>query len=167
MKPVPGDGKGRHACCRYYGFLINVLVTSVTAAAVFAVWVANRKRIAAETVGRAEEQALAVIKDAERDAETRKKETLLEAKEKAHDLLTQAERQARQERQQAQTLEQTADRREATLAERQPPSNGSRRTSHGREHAVADREKARRGRRRRNTSGWSPSSSTSSSASPA
>ncbi len=58
-----------------YGFLINVLVTSVTAAAVFAVWVANRKRIAAETVGRAEERALQVIKDAERDAETRKKET--------------------------------------------------------------------------------------------
>src|SRR2546426_7883542 len=91
----------------------------VAAAAVYAVWVANRKRIAAETVGRAEEQALRIVKDAERDAETRKKEALLEAKEKAHELLTDAERQARQERQQSQTLEQTLIRREAALIERQ------------------------------------------------
>ena len=59
------------------GYLINIVVTVVTAAAVFAVWIANRKRIAAETVGRAEEQALRIVKDAERDAETRKKETQL------------------------------------------------------------------------------------------
>ena len=59
----------------------------MAAAAVFAVWVANRKRIAAETIGRAEEQALRIVKDAERDAETRKKEALLEAKEKAHEIL--------------------------------------------------------------------------------
>ena len=88
----------------YLGYLVNVLITLVAAAAVFAVWVANRKRIAAETVGRAEEQALRIVKDSERDAETRKKEALLEAKEKAHELLTDAEKQARQDRQQAQAL---------------------------------------------------------------
>jgi ribonuclease Y len=123
-----------------YGFLINVLVTSVTAAAVFAVWVANRKRIAAETIGRAEERALRVIKDAERDAETRKKETLLDAKEKAHDLLTQAERQARQERQEAQTLEQTVNRREAAVTEKQATVERLAKDIHAREHAVAIRE---------------------------
>ena len=64
------------------GYLINVALAVVTAGAVFAVWVANRKRIAAETVGRAEEQALRIVKDAERDADTRRKETLLDAKEK-------------------------------------------------------------------------------------
>jgi ribonuclease Y len=124
-----------------YGFLINVLVTLVTAAAVFAVWVANRKRIAAETIGRAEEQALRVMKDAERDAETRKKETLLDAKEKAHDLLTQSERQARQERQQAQTLEQTLNRREAAVTEKQAAAERLDKEIRTREHAVADREK--------------------------
>jgi ribonucrease Y len=124
-----------------YGFLINVLVTLVTAAAVFAVWVANRKRIAAETIGRAEERALLVIKDAERDAESRKKETLLDAKEKAHDLLTQAERQARQERQQAQTLEQTVNRREAAVAEKQVAAERLDKEIRTREHAVAEREK--------------------------
>jgi ribonucrease Y len=125
----------------YLGYVINVLVTLVAAAAVFAVWVANRKRIAAETVGRAEEQALRIVKDAERDAETRKKETLLEAKEKAHELLTQAEKQARQERQQAQTLEQTLMRREASLVERQAAIDRTERDLTGREKTVGERER--------------------------
>ncbi len=102
-----------------YGPLLNIFVTLVTAGLVFAVWVANRKRIAAETLGRAEEQALRITKDAERDAETRKKEALLEAKEKSHELLVDAERQASQVRQTTATLEQTLTRREATLTERQ------------------------------------------------
>ncbi len=63
--------------------VIPAIVTAVVAAAAFAVWVANRKRIAAETIGRAEETSLRVARDAERDAETRRKEALLEAKEKA------------------------------------------------------------------------------------
>jgi ribonuclease Y len=100
------------------GYLISVVLALVTAGAVFAVWVANRKRIAAETVGRAEEQALRIVKDAERDADTRRKETLLDAKEKAHEILTDAERQARQERQQSQALEQSVARRETQLTER-------------------------------------------------
>ena len=123
-----------------YGFLINVLITLVTAAAVFAAWVANRKRIAADTVGRAEEQARRIIKDAERDAENRRKETLLEAKEKAHDLLTQAEQQARVERQQAQALEQTLSRREAAVTERQTGAERLDKELHARERAVGDRE---------------------------
>ena len=125
----------------YLGYLVNVLITLVAAAAVFAVWVANRKRIAAETVGRAEEQALRIVKDAERDVETRKKEALLEAKEKAHDLLTQAEKQARQERQQAQALEQTLIRREAALSERQVTADRTEKDLQAREKAVAERER--------------------------
>jgi ribonucrease Y len=125
----------------YLGYLVNVLITLVAGAALFAVWVANRKRIAAETVGRAEEQALRIVKDAERDAETRKKEALLEAKEKAHELLTDAEKQARQERQQAQSLEQTLMRREAVLTERQSTIDRTERDLQGREIAVADRER--------------------------
>jgi ribonuclease Y len=125
----------------YLGYLVNVLITLVAAAAVFAVWVANRKRLAAETVGRAEEQALRIVKDAERDAETRKKEALLEAKEKAHELLTDAEKQARQDRQQAQSLEQTLIRREATVSERQTTIERTERDLQTREKAVADRER--------------------------
>ena len=100
------------------GPFVTVLVAVVAAGAVCAWWIANRKRIAAETIGRAETEAARIVKDAERDAETRKKESLLEAKEKAHELLMETERQARQERQQAAALEQTLTRREASVTER-------------------------------------------------
>ena len=66
------------------GPFVTVLVAVVAAGAVCAWWIANRKRIAAETIGRAETEAARIVKDAERDAETRRKESLLEAKEKAH-----------------------------------------------------------------------------------
>src|SRR5438132_1977697 len=103
----------------YLVLLIAFAVGAVAAGAVFLYWVANRKRIAAETVGRAEEQALRILKDADRDAETRKKEALLEAKEKAHEIVTDADKQARHERQQAQSHEQSLIRREAMVSERQ------------------------------------------------
>ena len=122
-------------------YVINAVITAVAAGAVFAVWVANRKRIAAETVGRAEESALRIVKDAERDAETRRKEALLEAKEKAHDVLVEAERQARHDRQQATTLEQTLARRDAALAERQTLIERLEKELTGRDRTLAEREK--------------------------
>jgi ribonuclease Y len=125
-----------------FGPLVTVLAAVVAAGAVFAWWVANRKRIAAETIGRAEEQALRIVKDAERDAEARKKESLLDAKEKAHELLMDTERQARQERQQATALEQTLVRREASLAERQNAVERVERELSARDKAVGDREKS-------------------------
>jgi ribonuclease Y len=125
-----------------FGYVVNAIITVVAAVAVYAVWVANRKRIAAETIGRAEEQALRVTKEAERDAEARKKEALLEAKEKAHELLREAERQARQERQQADALEQTLTRRQATLTDRQASLERNEKDLAGRERSVSDREKS-------------------------
>jgi ribonucrease Y len=124
--------------------LVNVIVsavaTAVVAVAVFAVWVANRRRIAAETVGRAEEQALRIVKDAERDAEARKKEALLEAKEKAHEILVESERQARQERQQAAALEQTLGKREAAVTERQTAIERLEKELNARDRALSERE---------------------------
>ena len=125
-----------------FGPLVTVLVALVAAGAVFAWWVANRKRIAAETIGRAEEQAARIVKDAERDAETRKKESLLAAKEKAHELLMETERQARQERQQSAVLEQTLTRREASVAERQSAVERLEKELTGRDKALGDREKS-------------------------
>ncbi|PYR42644.1 MAG: ribonuclease Y [Acidobacteria bacterium] len=122
--------------------VIPAIVTAVVAAAAFAVWVANRKRIAAETIGRAEETALRVARDAERDAETRRKEALLEAKEKAHEILMEAERQARQDRQQAATLEQTLGRREAAAAERQAAIERLEKELNSRDRALVDRERS-------------------------
>jgi len=124
-----------------YGYLIVALAALIPAVIVFMVWVANRKRIAADTVGRADERAARILKEAERDAEARKKEALLEAKEKAHEILTQAEKQARQERQEAQTLEQALHKREAVLSDQKSAAERLDRDLQGRERTVAEREK--------------------------
>ena len=124
-----------------YGLLLNLVVTLVTAGLVVVVWVANRRRIAAETIGRAEEQALRTLKDAERDAESRKKEALLEAKEKAHELLVEAERQASQVRQASATLEQTLSRRDMALAERQNMIDRREKELLSREGSLTERER--------------------------
>ncbi len=124
-----------------YGPLLSLVVTLVVAASVFVVWVANRKRIAAETVGRAEEQALRTLKDAERDADSRKKEALLDAKEKAHELLVEAERQAAQVRQSSAALEQALTRRDVVLADRQHGVDRLEKELHTREGSLAERER--------------------------
>ena len=72
-------------------YVLDFLIAFAGAAAVYGYWVANRRRIAAETVGRAEEQAVRILRDAEREADTRRKEALLEAKERAHELRVEAE----------------------------------------------------------------------------
>ncbi|HMD35876.1 MAG TPA: ribonuclease Y, partial [Vicinamibacterales bacterium] len=123
-----------------------VLVSAVAAAAVagtiFFVWVSNRKRIAAETDGRAEERAARIVKDAERDAEAKRKETVLDAKEKAHEIVTGAEKQARQDRQQATELEQALTKREAGLTTRQAGIERLEKDLSAREKTVGEREKA-------------------------
>jgi len=125
-----------------YSLFLNLIVTLAAAGIVFAVWVSNRKRIAAETIGRAEEEARRSLKDAERDAETRKKETLLDAKEKAHELLVEAEREASQRRQSAAAIEQTLARREVVAAERQSAIERIEKDLIARERAVIDHEKS-------------------------
>ena len=124
-----------------YGYFVaNILISIVAAGVVYAVWLSNRKRLAAETVGRAEEQAARLVKDAERDAESHKKEALLEAKEKAHEILRDAEQQARKDRQQADTLEQTLNRRETSLTERQTTIERTDKDLAARDRTVSDRE---------------------------
>src|SRR5262245_11612888 len=121
-------------------YLICAAVGLAAAGAVFLLWISNRKRIAAETIGRAEEHAQRLTKDAERDAETRRKEALIDAKEKAHEILAEADRQARTERQQQIAVEQTLARREAQLAERQSAVERLERDLASREGTVTARE---------------------------
>jgi len=126
-----------------YGvYVINALITAGVGAAVLFVWVANRKRLAQETIGRAEELAARLAKDAERDAETKKKEALLEAKERAHEMLVDAERQARERRQQLNALEQTLTRRDEKLTERLVAIEQRDKEMRAQEQALAKREKA-------------------------
>ncbi len=121
-------------------YVLDFLVALAGAAAVYAYWVANRRRIAAETVGRAEEQARAILREAEREADTRRKEALLEAKERAHDLRVEAEQFARDHRQQITGIEQILARREASLVDQQQTLERRMQTADRRERELAQRE---------------------------
>jgi ribonuclease Y len=125
----------------WFGYLANVIITLVVAGAVFFAWVANRKRIAAETVGRAEEQALRIVHETERDSEARKKEALLESKEKAHDLLVEAERKAREEERRLAAAEQALGQREASVIERGAVVEREEKDVKARAEALAGRER--------------------------
>ena len=121
-------------------YALDALIAGVAAAAVVAWWVANRRRIAAETIGRAEEQASRTLREAERDIETRRKEALLEAKERAHELRLEAEQYVRDHRQQISGMEQILARREAALADQAAAAEKTEQDLRRREAAVAARE---------------------------
>jgi ribonuclease Y len=126
----------------YVVYVVNALITAAVGAAVFAAWLASRKRIARDTVGRAEELAARLGRDAERDAENSKKEALLEAKERAHEMLVEAERQARERRQQLGAIEQTLNRRDEKLTERLSGIEHRDKDARAQEQALAKRERA-------------------------
>ncbi|MDR1989854.1 MAG: ribonuclease Y [Acidobacteriaceae bacterium] len=121
-------------------YVICALIALLVAGAVFVVWLGTRKKIAADTIGRAEAEAARLLKDAERDVERLHKEIVLSAKEKAHEILSDAERQSRTERQQAQSLEQTLMHREAELLERHRATERSAQEILQREKALVTRE---------------------------
>ncbi|MCX6551747.1 MAG: Rnase Y domain-containing protein, partial [Acidobacteria bacterium] len=121
---------------------MTALIAAGVGAVWFAVWIANRRRIAAATVGRAEDQAARLVRDAEREVETKKKEALLESKERAHETLVEAERQARERRQQLGAIEQTLNRREEKLTERLTGIEHRERDARAQEQAIHKREKA-------------------------
>ena len=122
-------------------YILDFAVALVAALAVFLWWVANRKRIAAETVGRAEQEASRIVREAERDVESRKKEALIEAKEKAHELLVEAERQARERRAAAEQAEQALAQRAQALAERLTSADRLEKELKTRERFTAEQEK--------------------------
>ena len=94
-----------------------VVLALLAGGAVFFVWLATRKRIAAATVERAEQDAARILRDAQRDAEAQQKELVLAGREEAHGLVRDAERQARQRQDEVASLETTVDGRKRALAE--------------------------------------------------
>ncbi|HSK10154.1 MAG TPA: ribonuclease Y [Vicinamibacterales bacterium] len=118
------------------------IAAAVIAVAMFAYWIASRKRIAAETIGRAEEQSRTLLREAEREGENRKKEALLEAKERAHHVVMEAERLAEDRRQQIGRLEQVLAKKEEKVTERLAAAEQQERELRGREQAIRDRERA-------------------------
>ncbi|HTM25846.1 MAG TPA: ribonuclease Y [Vicinamibacterales bacterium] len=120
-----------------------VLAATGAAAALSAIawWIASRKRLAAEIVGRAEEHARQLRAQAGRDAETVKKEAQLEARETSHALLAEAEKKARDRQQEIIGLEQGLADRTRALADRIAAADTLERELRKREAAVAELQK--------------------------
>ena len=114
----------------------------VTTATVFAIWVATRKRTAAHTIGRAQEEASRLIRDAERNAETLRKETELAAKERAQALLQDSEQQTRERRQELESIERQLDRKTQELTEHDREAKQIDVTLRERERQAAERERS-------------------------
>ncbi len=114
----------------------------VTTATVFAIWVATRKRTAAHTIGRAQEEASRLIRDAERNAETLRKEAELAAKERAQALLQDSEQQTRERRQELESIERQLARRTQELTEHDREAKQIDVTLRERERQAAERERS-------------------------
>ena len=123
-------------------YVVNALIVAVVGGIWFFVWLGSRKRVATEIVGRAQQEAARLTLDATRDADSRKKEALLEVKEKTHELVVEAERQARDRRQQLTGIEQGLHRREEKLSERGTGLDQREKEIRAQEQALQKREKA-------------------------
>jgi ribonuclease Y len=120
--------------------VLAALLSAVTIAAVL-YWIASRKRIAAEIVGRAEEHARQLRSQAEREAESLKKEAQLEAREKTHALLADAEKQMRERQQEVSGLEAALADRTRALADRIAAADQLERDLRKREGALIELQK--------------------------
>ena len=118
------------------------IVAFVATATVFAIWVATRKRTAAHTIGRAQEEASRLIRDAERNAETLRKEAELAAKERAQALLQDSEQQTRERRQELESIERQLDRKTQELTEHDREAKQIDVTLRERERQAAERERS-------------------------
>jgi ribonucrease Y len=124
---------------------ITSIVTAVLAAAAgigaATAWFAGRRRAAADLLAHAEEHARLVRQQAERDAESLKKEALLEAREKTHQLVADADRKTRDRQQEVAGLEQALADKTRALADRLAATDKLERDLRGREAALAAQHK--------------------------
>ena len=120
---------------------VDGAITAIVAIAAISWWLASRRRYAAEIVGRAEEHALEIRKQAERDAEGLRKEAAIDAREKAHQLLAEADLHSVTRRAEIAALEQALADKTHALAERITAADGIARDLRAREAAAADLQK--------------------------
>ncbi len=123
----------------YLVSIIIVLTTAIVGTSV-AWFVSAKKRLAEETIGRAQAEAARIHGDAEREAERLRKESALEAREKAHELAAIAEQQARERRQEIIGLEQSLADKTRALADRLATTDRMERELRARERTLAEQE---------------------------
>ena len=101
-----------------------------------------RKRVAESKIGSAEKQAMKLLDDAIKQAETRKKETLLEAKEEILASKNEAENEIKERRKEVSRLERRLQQKEEVL-DRKTESIEKKENSLADKHKEADELKAK------------------------
>ena len=81
----------------------------------FKLGIRYRKKIAEAEIGSAEEQAKKIVEDAYHAADTKKKETIIEAKDEIHKLRTDADREIKERRNEVSRQERRLVQKEETL----------------------------------------------------
>jgi ribonuclease Y len=99
------------------GYITAVVSIVVVVAALVISWYLGRKR-ARGTLSKAEEEAARIIREAQKEAESLKKEAVLEAKEKHYNLRTDFEKQARDRRRELNSLDKRLSQKEVKLEHR-------------------------------------------------
>lgn len=99
---------------------ISVVVTGIVAflfgaAIAFFLGVQYRKRVAEAELGSAEEEAKRIVSDAIKNAESRKREALVEAKDEIHKMRTDSEKELKERRSEVQRMERRAQQKEESL----------------------------------------------------
>ncbi len=96
-------------------YIIGAATAVVLGVIGFATGSSYRKKSAEKAIGSAEDEAKRILNDALKTAETRKKETLLEAKDEIHQLRQEAEKDLRERRSEVQRQEHRLLQREEML----------------------------------------------------
>ncbi|BCI59742.1 ribonuclease Y [Solibaculum mannosilyticum] len=96
--------------------VVAVVVSAVVFGAIaFRLGVSHRKKIAEATMGSAEEEAKRIVSEAIKDAEAKKKESLVEAKDEIHRLRNEADKEIRDRRSEVQRQERRIHQKEESL----------------------------------------------------
>ena len=120
---------------------MSFLVTLGVIAIILMVWLITRRGIALQTVRQARELAQHVLNDAEREAESKRKEVLLAAKEEAHNLLRATEDQTRIRQEKISATEKSLEEKTYTLSKRLSTIESTEKDVHVREQKISNREK--------------------------
>ncbi len=124
-----------------YGLAAIAVIMAGALAAGALLWgAAARRRAATDALSKAQDECQRVLKQAERDGETLRKEAALQAREKAHELAADSERQARERRQQIVGLEEGLADKTRALADRLAATDRLEQDLRGREKALAAHE---------------------------
>jgi len=99
----------------FIGLVIGLVITVIASIIFFRLGIQSRKKKAEAEIGSAESEAVKIINEGTKQAESKKREVLLEAKEEIHKSKETLEKEIRDRRSEVQRLERRLQQKEETL----------------------------------------------------